>query len=222
MLQQRISRGHKMADVPSDLVAAISEGRGVLFLGAGAVRGARNDKAEEIPLTEDLAKELIDLYLGPEYAGFDFRTAYELSCTMRDVLAVQGYARDRLSAFHPADYHLLIPTFAWAGLATTNYDLVVERAYKRSPHRIQNLIPVTRDGDGSAQRLDRKGVFYVKLHGCITRADEVHPPLIASTEQLIAFREGRQGQFTTFLEWAKTKTIVFAGYSFKIRTSASC
>jgi SIR2-like domain len=100
-------------------------------------------------------------------------------------------------------------------LATTNYDLVVERAYEANPNRVQNMVPVTRDGDGSDQRIDRKTIPYVKLHGCITRANETHPPLIASTEQLIAFREGRQGQFTTFLEWAKTKTMIFVGYSFK-------
>lgn len=40
------------------------------------------------------------------------------------------------------------------------------------------------------------------------------PPLIASTEQLITFREGRKGQFDIFLEWSRNKTIVFVGYAF--------
>jgi tetratricopeptide (TPR) repeat protein len=103
---------------------------------------------------------------------------------------------------------------AWAGLLTTNYDLVIERAYALAKSPLQHLVPNVKDDDDATERLDHRSLLYVKLHGCITRHHEIHPPLIASTEQLIAFREGRQGQFDTFLEWAKTKTLIFVGYSF--------
>src|SRR5262245_60038882 len=117
--------------LPDDLIAAGVEGRAVLFLGAGASRGARNGKGEHIPLANDLAAELVDRFLGPEYKGSDFRTAYDLSCSQRDVPTVQRFLYDRLIPFEPADFHLLVPKFAWAGLLTTNYDLILERSYKK-------------------------------------------------------------------------------------------
>jgi hypothetical protein len=49
-----------MTDIPADLVAAVREGRVVLFLGAGALIGAKNDKGGPIPWARDLAKELIE------------------------------------------------------------------------------------------------------------------------------------------------------------------
>jgi hypothetical protein len=92
--------------------------------------------------------------------------------------------------------------------------LVVERACQRAPSPLQKLVPHVKDGDGATDQLGDRSVLNVKLHGCITRHQEVMPPLIASTEQLIAFRNGRNGQFGTFLEWAKTKTMIFCGYAF--------
>src|SRR5262245_27748381 len=141
-------------------------------------------------------------------------SAYDLACSVRDVRTVQKFLFDQLNAFRPAAFHLLLTSFPWAGILTTNYDLIIERAYGQAKSPLQRLVPNVKDEDGATQRLDHRSLLYVKRHGCITRHHEVHPPLIASTEQLIAFREGRQGQFDTFLEWAKTKTLIFAGYAF--------
>jgi SIR2-like domain len=71
------------------------------------------------------------------------------------------------------------------------------------------------------ETLGHNGLLYVKLHGCITHYQDVSPPLVASTEQIIRHKEGRAGQFAQFLEWAKTKTIIFVGYNlgdFNLRT----
>jgi hypothetical protein len=63
-----------------------------------------------------------------------------------------GKMLDILNPFQPADFHLLIPTFAWAGIATTNYDLVVERAYQRAPSPLQKVVPNVKDGDGATDQ----------------------------------------------------------------------
>jgi tetratricopeptide (TPR) repeat protein len=185
----------------------------VLFLGAGASRGAKDGTGREIPDGGGLAEKLVNEFLGDDYKGYDFRSAYDLACSVRDVPTVQRFLFAQLNAFKPADFHLLIPALPWAGIMTTNYDLIIERAYNQTSP-LQRLVPNVKDEDGATQRLDHKALLYVKLHGCITRHHETHPPLVASTEQLIAFREGRQGQFDTFLEWALTKTLIFAGYAF--------
>jgi tetratricopeptide (TPR) repeat protein len=203
------------AKLPRDLITAVAEGRAILFLGAGASRAATDCKGQEIPDARGLARKIAHAFLGKDYEDYDFLGAYDLACSVRDVRTVQKFIFDELSAFRPADFHLLIPLLPWAGILTTNYDLIIERAYNQAKYPLQRLVPHVQDDDGAAQRLDHKGILYVKLHGCITRHHEIHPPLVASTEQLIAFREGRQGQFDTFLEWAKTKTLIFVGYAFR-------
>lgn len=163
--------------VPSELIAAVREGRAVLLLGAGASFGSSDTKGNKIPLGNTVAKELAENFLGAEYASLDFRTAYDLSCSQRDVRTIQKYIHDRLFPFHPAEFHKLIPTFSWGGMLTTNYDLVSERAYKDSGNSsLQKLLPHVKDADGATANQDDKTVLYVKLHGCITRHTEIDPP----------------------------------------------
>jgi len=155
--------------LPPDLVAAISEGRAVLFMGAGASRGSKNDQGKDIPLARELADDLVNMFLGPAYRGYDFRSAYDLSCSQRDVPTIQRFLFDRLNPFQPAVFHALVPQLPWAGLLTTNYDLIIERAYSRARSPIHRLVPNVKDDDGAADLLDHRGILYVKLHGCITR-----------------------------------------------------
>lgn len=199
--------------LPKELVAAAAEGRVVLFLGAGASVGAIDVGGNGIPLASSLAEAIVKDFLGPDYIGLDFRSAYDLACTVRDVRTIQKYLYEILNQFEPAPFHRLISELPWAGLVTTNYDLVIERAYDNK-NAVQHIVPFRKDGEAATSRLDGRSLIYVKLHGCITLHADVKPPMVASTEQLITFREGRIGQIDTFLEWSKNKTVVFAGYSF--------
>lgn len=195
------------------IVDAIRERRAVLFLGAGASKGAKDKSGKEIPDGSQLALILSEKLLGREYKSDKFTKVYSLACSSKGVRDVQKEIYDQLHGFKPAPHHLLIPTFPWAGLLTTNYDLVVERAYEAALSPLQTLRTFAADKDGVADTLEGRDVLYVKLHGCLTRHGDTEPPLVASTDQLIDSLEGRNGQFTTFLEWAKTKTIIFVGYA---------
>jgi hypothetical protein len=113
-------------ELPRELIVAVAEGRTVLFLGAGASRGARDDSGKEIPTANELAAEIVRSFLGKDYEGYDFRNAYDLACSERDVRTVQKFLFEHLKDFRPALFHLLIPTFPWAGILTTNYDLIIE------------------------------------------------------------------------------------------------
>jgi hypothetical protein len=185
----------------------------VLFLGAGAARGAVKPGGGQILDAPELAKRIVSGFLGTEYAGLDFRSAYDLAASHRSVRELQDFIYRELFDYQPADFHLLLPTFVWAGLVTTNYDLVIERAYDTCTTCAQELLPYCKDNDGATDKLGARRLLYVKLHGCISHYQEISPPLIANTEQIINHREGRAGQFAQFLEWAKTKTIIFAGYA---------
>jgi len=193
----------------------------VLFLGAGASLGATRPNGQKIPDAQGLGAILSKQFLNSEYDTADFKTIYDFCCSASSVRDVQNFIHTLLSGYIPAPFHLLIPQFAWAGIVTTNYDLIVELAYRSYAKPLQELLPNCKDGDGVPETLGHNGLLYVKLHGCITRYQDVSPPLIASTEQIIRHKEGRAGQFAQFLEWAKTKTIIFVGYNlgdFNLRT----
>ena len=88
--------------LPRDLIGAVAEGRAVLFLGAGASRGAKDAQGHDIPTAGDLATRIAEKFLGKEYKDYDFRSAYDLACSVRDVPTVQKFLRDTLLiAVHP-------------------------------------------------------------------------------------------------------------------------
>jgi tetratricopeptide (TPR) repeat protein len=194
------------------LVSAVSAKRAVLFLGAGASLGATRADGHKIPDAAGLGRLLSSEFLNSQYDNADFKTIYDFSCSTRSVRDVQDFVHKTLSGYNPAPFHLLVPKFAWAGIATTNYDLILEAAYNSTDDTLQHLFPNCKDGDGVPETLGINGLLYVKLHGCITHYQYVSPPMVASTEQIIQHKEGRAGQFAQFLEWAKTRTIIFAGY----------
>lgn len=201
--------------IPSGLLEAVREGRAVLFLGAGASVGATDAKGNEIPIGSGLGAEIDREFLGSQFKNEDFKTIYDYACSERDVVTIQRFIRDYLLPFHPASFHKIIPSFPWAGIVTTNYDLIIERSYDARENRSPKKLTVwTRDPATNNQQIVGDSTILNKIHGCITDADITKPPMVGSTEQLINFREGREGQVSTFLEWAKTKTIIFVGYKF--------
>jgi len=108
---------------------------------------------------------------------------------------------------------LLIPTFKWAAIATTNYDLVVERAYSKDSNNVQELVPFLKNSD----RVDRKlrtdkAVPYLKLHGCISKIDDLEIPLILTIDQYVTHKKNRNKLFERLRDYGEEYPIVFIGY----------
>ena len=53
----------------------------------------------------------------------------------------------------------------------------------------------------------------MKLHGCLTIPNDDKLPLILTSDQYEAFREGRERLFSRLKEWGSEFPIVFVGYS---------
>ena len=98
---------------------------------------------------------------------------------------------------------------------TTNYDLVLERAYQQQRNPVQTLKVLVSDAEAKGSTSLPHEVTYYKLHGCITHYHTTCPPLVATTSQIINARSGRVGLFERFLEVSKNYTCVFVGYSFQ-------
>lgn len=113
----------------------------------------------------------------------------------------------------PASFHKIITTFRWRGIATTNYDRLIEDTYAASDHRIQELVPFLSDSDRVDEKLrSPRHVAYIKLHGCITRTSDVTVPLILTVDQFLRHQRGRSRLYAVLKEWAHENPFVFVGH----------
>lgn len=191
----------------------VRDGEAILFLGAGAVRGALGPKGEKALTGFQLRDQIADKFLGGQHKDKSLTRVADYAKNESSLAEVQGYIRDLLLPLQPPQFLELIPSFRWFAVVTTNYDLVLERAYDRVPGRLQNLHPIRRDGDNfSAVLRDDTALPYLKLHGCLTTVTDSELPLILASEEYAKHRKNRDRLFRHFADWARERPVIFAGY----------
>jgi hypothetical protein len=204
----------KQPMIPEYLLTQIREGKAILFLGAGASFDAMDDKGKSPPSGYQLGQMLSKKFLGGKYSDAPLNQIGEYAISESDLLTVQGYIRELFERFKPTEQHLLIPTFRWFGLGTTNYDRLVEDAYETNSERVQKPAMFIDNQDRISEQLrDRNSVPFLKIHGCITRINNPDCPLILSTDQYIQHRTNRDRLFTTLQDWGVEHPFVFIGHS---------
>ena len=100
----------------------------VLFLGAGA----------SMPALAPSGKEFMDL-IKERFSELDFEGTGENLLEVCQVIDDEGFRVDleqfveeKLYGLRPSRAHLAIPHFEWAAIFTTNYDTLVEDAYRET------------------------------------------------------------------------------------------
>lgn len=204
-----------MVDIPPALVEAIKEQRAVLFLGAGAGRGAVHPKGLQIPTGDQLRDLICDKFLGGKLKDRPLIMISAMAANEVGLATFQLFIRDLFLPFEPATFHDLIPTFRWRAITTTNFDLIIERSYARTPGRLQNLVKSVKDGDSFDARQNREvnPVGYHKLHGCIDFYTDAEIPLILGTEQYASYEKNRLRFYQRFRDLGYECPFIFAGYS---------
>ena len=201
--------------LPDTLISAVVSQSAALFLGAGASFGAKHSSGKKIPSAAKLRDELSDKFLGGRLKEKNLSHVADISINESDFVAVQSFVRDQFIMYEPADYHLIIPRFFWHAIATTNYDLLIEKAFEKEKQNKQQLVIFTKNG----QRIDTKmksiqnGLRYIKLHGCIDHIEDTEIPLILAREQYARYYKNRDRLFKTFEQIGYEFTIIFCGYS---------
>ncbi len=117
-------------EVPDFLETQIREGKVVLVLGAGASRGAIDSGGKAPPDGKQLARLIADRFLGGGYPDSSLNQIGEYAISESSLVEVQEFIRLTFEGSEPASFHRLIPKFRWHGLATTNYDRIIEKAYE--------------------------------------------------------------------------------------------
>jgi cold shock CspA family protein len=201
-------------EIPTDLVAQVRAGNVVLLLGAGTSLDAKDNDGHTCPSTSDLGQLLSDEFLGGYLRDGQLSQIAEYAINETDLGRVQGLIRNTFQDLLPTEAHIMLSKFVWHGLATTNYDMVIEKAYEQAKEGLQTPRPMIEDRDRiDDNRRDPRNVTLLKLHGCITRITNQECPLILTPDQYRQYKAGRTRLFNTLKEWGSEHPIVFVGHS---------
>ena len=130
-----------------------------LFLGAGV--SIPSGAPSGFALSQDLTKEF--------FAGEHPRELSDISGRVelkygRDGLV--NFLRSKLESLQPSKAVLRLPDFNFASIFTTNYDLLVETAFKKAEVELP-VVCSNKDYVFDSRQYD---TMLFKLHGCITPA----------------------------------------------------
>ena len=200
--------------LPAPIKSAIESGNAILFLGAGASYDALKGSTPVRIYADKVKEALSDAFLGGKHKNQKLMTVADYARSEASLAKVQALVRNIFVDLGPAPFHLKIPAFRWRAIVTTNYDLVVEKAYRACKNPLQEVVAVTRDGDELQKALSGQNtVPYLKLHGCINNYSDTTTPIVLDSEEYAKFSKGRKNLVTTFSEWATESPIIFCGYS---------
>lgn len=200
-------------DINPWMIDKIFSGKAILFLGAGASCGASGIRGEK-PLSGNQLRDAIsDKFLGGEEKNKTLIQVSDYAKHEAGLRDVQGFIKSLFHSLNPSDFHKIIPTFRWHSIFTTNYDLVIERAYDGVASRLQKLSPIIRDGDNFSDVIsDINNVPYFKLHGCITTVNDQNLPLILASEEYAKHKSNRKRLFSHLGDFGLEHPIIFCGY----------
>lgn len=199
--------------IPPYIAERIAEGKSVLFLGAGASYGALDSHGQAVSISgRDIAQALSDKFLGGKRSKDPLAKVADYAISEAGLTDVQHFLRHILEPLQPASFHKVIAKFRWRAIVTTNYDLLIERAYEQTPERLQDPVPVIRNSDWKRALETPNSIPIIKLHGCISQSGDISVPLVISNEQYLKYRHGRERLSITFQELAKDYPVLFCGY----------
>ena len=119
--------GNSNRTLPPPLVSALKDRRVVLFLGAGASLEAKNTSRAKPPTGDELRDLLCDRFFAGDYKSYDLASAADFAVERHGSIIVNQFIQETLDPLLPSKPHLDITRFFWSAIATTNYDLLIER-----------------------------------------------------------------------------------------------
>lgn len=162
-----------------EILKAYLEGRLMLLLGAGASYGSTDSKGDNLPMAEDLAKELAEM-MGWEYNNEPLAQVYSAICK-NDSAKLHGFFKRRFTNCKPSKALKTIASYLWPRIYTLNIDDCFEHATFTSGEQQINVL----QHDSPLEELDPmfKQNQLVKLNGS---ADMQHRGLVFSAQEYAA------------------------------------
>lgn len=202
-----------MIEIPKPLLDQIKEGNVVLFLGAGALNGAIHRDGKDAPSGPQLAGLIANKFLEEGLSDSSLQMVSEIAISETGLYPVQKFIADIFNGFEPNDFHKKIPLYRWQSIVTTNYDLVIEKAYSNCENQKQTLVKFVRDERINDKLKTINDLPFIKLHGCITIINDSKLPLILTTDQYVTHKKNRTRLFERINDLARQYTFLFVGHS---------
>ncbi|GLI95313.1 SIR2 family protein [Methylocystis echinoides] len=168
-----------------------------------------------MPLGDTLRDSICDKFFDGKLKHLQLTAVAAMAATEVGLTHLQKYIRDLFFEFQPGDFHLLVPTFRWRAIASTNFDLIIERAYEKARGSVQTLVKSVKDGDLFDTRMREVSdpVGFLKLHGCIDSYTDSDVPLILGQDQYASYATNRTRFYARLRDYGFENPIVFCGYS---------
>ncbi|OEK00112.1 hypothetical protein BFP97_00645 [Roseivirga sp. 4D4] len=203
-----------MTEIPKLLLNNIKNKNVILFLGSGFLYNAEHPNGNKAPLGNDLANILSEKFLSGEYKNSPLTYISDLAISETSLFDVQNFIADLFYEYEPSEAHCIYSTLPWKSIFTTNYDLIVERAYGSNPNSNAQDISVVYRNTPEPQIFKTPNTLpFYKLHGCISYINDQDLPLILSTEQYVTHQTNRDRLFKKLEEQSLDYPILFIGYS---------
>lgn len=118
--------------------------------------------------------------------------------------------RKRLESLKPSSGYKYLTSLPWKGIYSTNYDVLLEEAYKK-----QNFLRLVKINKyNQYDTLANHEIPFFKIHGCVLDVYDPEKPLVISFSDLIrnrALKKDLMRRLTNDL----VETVLFVGYSFR-------
>lgn len=187
------------------LAEMINPRKTVLFLGSGTSIPSGAPSAGELAryLSDDLAR-------GTQFS----EDLMEVSSILENKYgrkALITSLREKFRALTPSGGLLTLPMYDWHAIYTTNYDRLIESAYRRA----KKVCIAIRSNYEYSRTDDIHGVVLYKLHGCINRdiVDGVKDRIVVTERDYEEYSSFRQILFKKLELDILTKNVLVVGHS---------
>ena len=194
-----------------DIWQVISEGRAALFLGNGA------SCAAGIPSTPTLINMIKDRFPRMDQHLSDFMDVCQdvIDAPPYDRTQLDDFLKQKLTAVQPCPGHRTLADCVWAAMFTTNFDDLVEVAYRTHGNPIRELKPVYDHGQ-SFYVGNTRHQYLFKLMGSV-QATEVETQMVLTRSDYRSALRRRHEHLKILMDFVKRGSLLFVGYSFKDR-----
>jgi tetratricopeptide (TPR) repeat protein len=195
------------------ILQQIQGGKVVLFLGAGASCAAGGPTAEEFskmikekfPKINQSLNDFIevcqDVIDTPPYSRID----------------LEEFIKIKLDSLQPTRAHKIMTKYDWAAIFTTNFDDLIEVAYRVSTEQQHKACQPIYSENFQVNPSDRSRVYLFKIMGSIKVAESESGHMVLSRADYNRALTRRREYLKLLSDFVKTGRLLFIGYSFADR-----
>jgi len=197
----------------NEILNQIHQGRVALFLGAGASHAAGG------PTGKKLTEMIKEKFLNVDQSLTDFIEVCQdvIDSPPYNLNDLEDFIKSKLESLQPTRHHRFLTKFNWAAIFTTNFDDLIEVAYRiNTEERLKPCKPISSE-NFSINPSDNSKICLFKIMGSITATEDDSAKMVLSRADYNRALIRRKKYLELLSDFVKTGITIFIGYSFKDR-----